>query len=59
MSQEKLEICNSLISWFQELPKSKNANDLTDGVAMAQVLNEISPENFTGTFILCFYLLQL
>lgn len=48
MNQEKLEICDSLINWFQELPNIQNTSDLTDGVAMAQVLHQISSEHFTG-----------
>lgn len=47
----KHEMCNSLIQWFKVLqlqsPHS-TAVELSDGVAMAQALNQIDPDTFTG-----------
>lgn len=52
--KNKEEMCESLIQWFQVLnlqsPHS-NAMELSNGVAMAQALNQIAPETFTGTYV--------
>lgn len=50
MEIEKVEIYKCLIKWLQILNlKSKHSNveDLSDGVALAEALNQIAPDNFT------------
>lgn len=51
MDSEKLNLYASLIQWFKILnltaPHS-NALELSDGFAMAQALNQIAQETFTG-----------
>lgn len=51
MESGKLEMCESLIKWFKMLnltaPHS-NVNELSDGVALAQALHQISSDSFDG-----------
>lgn len=51
MDKKNKEMSESLIQWFQGLnlqsPHS-NTLELSDGVAMAQALNQIAPDTFTG-----------
>lgn len=51
MDKKNKEMSESLIQWFQVLnlqsPHS-NALELSDGVAMAQALNQIAPDTFPG-----------
>lgn len=45
------EICKSLIEWFQTLnlkAAHANAEDLSDGLALAEALHQFVPEFFTG-----------
>ncbi|KAM7354675.1 hook microtubule tethering protein [Cochliomyia hominivorax] len=48
------EMCQSLIEWFQTLnltaPHSSN-EELSDGVALAQALNQFAPESFTDIWL--------
>lgn len=51
MESEKLAMCESLIKWFKMLNlKAPHANvkELSDGVALAQALNQISSDCFDG-----------
>lgn len=54
METKNKEMCESLIQWFQVLnlqsPHS-NAMELSNGVAMAQALNQIAPDTFTGILL--------
>ncbi|XP_055840212.1 protein hook [Episyrphus balteatus] len=54
MEGEKIEMCKSLIEWFKTLnlkaPHS-NAEQLSDGVALAQSLNQFSPESFPESWL--------
>ncbi|XP_055917517.1 protein hook [Eupeodes corollae] len=54
MEGEKIEMCKSLIEWFKTLnlkaPHS-NAEQLSDGVALAQALNQFSPDSFTESWL--------
>lgn len=55
MENNKFNLCASLIKWLQILKleaPSSTPKELSDGVAMAQALNLISPETFTGNFFL-------
>lgn len=51
MESEKLAMCESLIKWFKMLnltaPHS-NVKELSDGVALAQALHQISSDSFDG-----------
>lgn len=52
MEASKIEMCKSLVEWFvvvagKESESSKEP-DLSDGVAMARLLNKFSPDFFTG-----------
>lgn len=51
METKNKDMCESLIQWFQVLnlqsPHS-NAMELSNGVAVAQALNQIAPDTFTG-----------
>ncbi|XP_055709955.1 protein hook [Phlebotomus papatasi] len=54
MENEKVELCESLIKWLQCLKLSGahgNAREMSDGVAMAQALNQIAPEHFTDSWL--------
>lgn len=51
MDNVNFKLCESLIQWLQILNLAgphKNATELSDGVAMAQALNQIAPETFSG-----------
>lgn len=53
MENNKFNLCASLIKWLQILKleaASSTPKELSDGVAMAQALNLIAPETFTGNF---------
>lgn len=53
MENNKFNLCASLIKWLQILnleAASSTSKELSDGVAMAQALNLIAPETFTGNF---------
>lgn len=54
MEGEKIEMCKSLIEWFKTLnlkaPHS-NAEQLSDGEALAQALNQFSPDSFTDSWL--------
>lgn len=55
MENNKFNLCASLIKWLQILKleaASSTAKELSNGVAMAQALNLISPETFTGIFFI-------
>lgn len=57
MENNKFNLCASLIKWLQILKleaASSTPKELSDGVAMAQALNLIAPETFTGNFFLQF-----
>lgn len=57
MENNKFNLCASLIKWLQILKleaASSTPKELSDGVAMAQALNLISPETFTGNFYFIF-----
>lgn len=48
------EVCSSLITWMQTFGVSgpcRSADDLSDGVAMAQVLHQIAPDFFNEGWI--------
>ncbi|XP_075166379.1 hook microtubule tethering protein [Haematobia irritans] len=48
------DMCQSLIDWFQTLKLSaphSNAEELSDGVALAQALHQFSPETFTAVWL--------
>ncbi|KAK7593131.1 hypothetical protein V9T40_007883 [Parthenolecanium corni] len=53
----KYELCNSLLKWLQtfQLDESHGSyatlDDITDGVAMAQVLHQIAPEWFSPIWL--------
>lgn len=53
MESGKNEMCKSLIEWFKTLklkaPHS-NAEELSDGVALAQALNQFAPDSFSGLY---------
>uniref|UniRef100_A0A6B2ECT5 Protein hook n=1 Tax=Phlebotomus kandelakii TaxID=1109342 RepID=A0A6B2ECT5_9DIPT len=54
MENEKVELCESLIKWLQCLKLSGahgNARELSDGVAMAQALNQIASDHFTDSWL--------
>ncbi|XP_053957392.1 protein hook [Anastrepha ludens] len=54
MEMEKGDMCQSLIEWFKTLnltaPHS-NLEELSDGVALAQALNQFAPEVFTNLWL--------
>ena len=55
------EMCQSLIEWFQTLNLSVShttVEEISDGVALAQALNQFAPESFTGCNIE-FYMTQI
>uniref|UniRef100_A0A1I8Q0D3 Protein hook n=1 Tax=Stomoxys calcitrans TaxID=35570 RepID=A0A1I8Q0D3_STOCA len=48
------DMCQSLIDWFQTLKLAaphSNAEELSDGVALAQALHQFSPESFTDVWL--------
>lgn len=48
------EMCQSLIEWFQTLNLAalhSNKEELSDGVALAQALNQFAPESFTDIWL--------
>ncbi|KAK9509036.1 hypothetical protein O3M35_006448 [Rhynocoris fuscipes] len=50
----KAQLCDILFKWLQTFDVEKNyktINDLSDGVVMAQILNEIAPEWFTESWL--------
>uniref|UniRef100_A0A0A1X6Y1 Protein hook n=1 Tax=Zeugodacus cucurbitae TaxID=28588 RepID=A0A0A1X6Y1_ZEUCU len=51
---ERGDMCQSLIEWFKTLnltaPHS-NLEELSDGVALAQALNQFAPDVFTGSWL--------
>ncbi|XP_055598839.1 protein hook [Uranotaenia lowii] len=53
-NSDKMEIYESLIRWLSELhlpADHKNALQLSDGVALAQALNQIAPETFSDSWL--------
>lgn len=47
-------MCQSLMEWFKTLnlpAPHETAEELSDGVAMAQALNQFAPESFTDTWL--------
>ncbi|XP_073996217.1 protein Hook homolog 3-like [Rhodnius prolixus] len=51
---DKAQLCDILFKWLQTFEverKYKTINDLTDGVAMAQVLCQVAPEWFTVSWL--------
>lgn len=51
---DKAQLCDILFKWLQTFEverKYKTINDLTDGVAMAQVLYQVAPEWFTESWL--------
>ncbi|KAL9706521.1 hypothetical protein quinque_010039 [Culex quinquefasciatus] len=54
MESDKMEIYESLIRWLRVLQLSAphdNEKDLSDGVALAQALNQIAPEMFSDSWL--------
>ncbi|XP_005182766.1 protein hook [Musca domestica] len=48
------DMCQSLMEWFKTLnlpAPHETAEELSDGVAMAQALNQFAPESFTDTWL--------
>lgn len=48
------EMCQSLIEWFQTLnltARHSSNEELSDGVALAQALNQFAPESFTDIWL--------
>lgn len=52
MEASKLEMCKSLVEWFEVVTKDESQTgsepDLSDGVAMARALHKFAPDFFTG-----------
>lgn len=51
MESDKIEMCKTLIEWMKTLNLKSphtNASVITDGVAIAEALNQIAPEFFSG-----------
>lgn len=52
MEASKLEMCKSLVEWFEAVTKGESQTggeaDLSDGVAMARALHKFAPDFFTG-----------
>lgn len=54
MDKYKNELCDSLLKWLQTFDLNaphRTLEDITDGVAMAQALNQIAPEWFTDAWL--------
>lgn len=57
MQSDKVEMCKSLIEWFKTLnlkAQHSTAEEICDGVALAEALNQFAPESFTGTKLIKF-----
>lgn len=51
---DKSELCDILIKWlrtFEIETKYKSVSDLTDGVVLSEILNQIAPEWFTAVWM--------
>ncbi|XP_037361816.1 protein Hook homolog 2 isoform X2 [Talpa occidentalis] len=54
MSVDKAELCGSLLTWFQTFqvpPPCASSQDLSSGLAVAYVLNQIDPSWFNETWL--------
>ncbi|XP_074511714.1 protein Hook homolog 2 [Sebastes fasciatus] len=53
MSLDKAELCDSLLTWLQtfKVPSCNSKQDLTSGLAIAQVLHRIDPSWFNETWL--------